>query len=310
MEMVRKGYTSKIDDVSREERSLVSRISTSRVDRDGDVLIPGGMDRTDYNGMVLWCHDYGPMSLPLGRNLWVKNTETDIIAKTQFSDLPFSRDVFKLYGEGILNSWSVGFIPDDQRAPTDEDTKLNPAWRDVRRIVAKWSLLEYSAVKIPANPDALTLSVGKSMGLSDETIQLLNLKEEEGEPWPIQKPYPNEHACRLHDPGDFQADSFRRVERDHEGKKYACIMGRLKGETTMTEQAYRYPKNSWSTGEARTHCKSHDGISFEPASAETEGLRIIMRAQPPKIIPAIQRNRRAEIEQAVKEILYKKRGGV
>jgi len=45
-------------------------------------------------------------------------------------------------------------------------------------------------------------------------------------------------------------------------------MGRLKDEETMTEQAYRYPKETWGTGEARSHCEDHDGILFEPAEGE------------------------------------------
>jgi len=80
-------------------------------------------------------------------------------------------------------------------------------------------------------------------------------------------PYPNEHACRLREPGDFQPDSFRRIQREHEGKRYSVIMGRLKGETTMTEQAYRYSKDTWSASQARSHCKSHDG-TFEAATGE------------------------------------------
>jgi hypothetical protein len=82
------------------------------------------------------------------------------------------------------------------------------------------------------------------------------------------KPYPSEHACRLRDPADFQSNSFRRVSRDHQGKRYDVIMGRLTGETTMSEQAYRYPKDVWEVADARTHCRSHHGISFEPASSE------------------------------------------
>lgn len=78
-------------------------------------------------------------------------------------------------------------------------------------------------------------------------------------------PYPNEHACRLRQPGEFKEGSFRRVTRTHEGKSYAIIMGRLKGDDTMTEQAYRYPKGSWSASAARAHCRSHDGKGFEPA---------------------------------------------
>lgn len=86
-------------------------------------------------------------------------------------------------------------------------------------------------------------------------------------------PLPNEHACRLRDPGDFQSESFRRVSREHNGKRYDVIMGRLKGETTMTEQAYRYPKDTWKVDEARSHCADHDG-RFE-AAGESESDRCV-----------------------------------
>ncbi|GAI83513.1 unnamed protein product [marine sediment metagenome] len=85
-------------------------------------------------------------------------------------------------------------------------------------------------------------------------------------------PYENEHSCRLRDPDDFQDDSFRRTTRTSDSKQYSVIMGRLKGEETMTEQAYRYVKTVWTEGEARTHCKEHDGILFEPATEEKETI--------------------------------------
>jgi len=81
-----------------------------------------------------------------------------------------------------------------------------------------------------------------------------------------QRPYPNEHACRLRDPGDFKDGSFRRTTREHNGKTYSVIMGKLKGEDTMTEQAYRYKKTTWTAAQARSHCNSHDG-SFETAQS-------------------------------------------
>jgi len=79
-------------------------------------------------------------------------------------------------------------------------------------------------------------------------------------------PYPNHHSCRVRNPGDFQKGSFVTIKREHDGKPYNVIMGRLKGEDTLTEQAYRYPKEHWTEAAARAHCKSHDGILFEPAS--------------------------------------------
>lgn len=89
----------------------------------------------------------------------------------------------------------------------------------------------------------------------------------------VGKPYTNEHACRLRQPGDFEEDSFRRMTREHEGKKYACVMGRLKGEKTMTEQAYRYDKDVWEMAQARAHCKAADG-TFEAATGEAESHKL------------------------------------
>ena len=76
-------------------------------------------------------------------------------------------------------------------------------------------------------------------------------------------PYPNEHSCRIRDPDDFQSESFRRIK---EGK-LSIIIGRLKGKTETTTQAFRYPIEDWSETEARVHCENQNG-SFEPAAKE------------------------------------------
>jgi HK97 family phage prohead protease len=86
---------------------------------------------------------------------------------------------------------------------------------------------------------------------------------------PDEKPYPAEHACRLKEPSEFQPDSFRRTSRESDGKRYDVIMGKLKGESSMTEQAYRYPRDVWSEAQAKAHCSDHEGITFEPAASES-----------------------------------------
>jgi len=78
-------------------------------------------------------------------------------------------------------------------------------------------------------------------------------------------PYPNEHSCRLVEPDRFRPGSFRRVTRKLDGKSYDIIMGKLIGEDTMTEQAYRYDRKIWTVEQARRHCKDHGG-RFEAAS--------------------------------------------
>ncbi len=81
-------------------------------------------------------------------------------------------------------------------------------------------------------------------------------------------PYPNEHSCRLVNPGNCKEDSFRRdsAAREHNGKKYDVIYAELKSTGESVDQAYRYPTNIWSEQEAREHCNSQDSIKFEPAS--------------------------------------------
>jgi len=87
------------------------------------------------------------------------------------------------------------------------------------------------------------------------------------EPWDQEKPYPNEHACRLKDPGQY--DTCRRGSRESGGKTYGVIFCKKKG-GKMEEQSYRYPKDTWSASEARAHCERHEG-SFEAAGKqETE----------------------------------------
>jgi len=86
-------------------------------------------------------------------------------------------------------------------------------------------------------------------------------------------PFPQEHSCRLKNPNLFTPGSFRSYSRTSDGKKYRVIAGRLKGETTMTEQGFRYPKDAWTSAQASKHCKDHDGIKFEPAK-EVETLDI------------------------------------
>jgi ATP-dependent Clp endopeptidase proteolytic subunit ClpP len=80
-------------------------------------------------------------------------------------------------------------------------------------------------------------------------------------------PYPNEHACRLKDPEQY--DRIRRVncDRKHDGKCIDVLYG-VK-DNKSEEQAYRYDKEVWTEESARNHCEDNDG-TFEPAGDEEE----------------------------------------
>ncbi|MCK5604096.1 Clp protease ClpP [Candidatus Pacearchaeota archaeon] len=110
------------------------------------------------------------------------------------------------------------------------------------------------------NPVAANIDIDKIHGIDEIAYSL-------GTSFDPEAPFPNEHACRVREPSEFQKGSFKRISRKAEGKTLDISIGRLKGKNTTTTQAFRYPKEEWNAAQARKHCEDHDG-SFEPATAE------------------------------------------
>jgi HK97 family phage prohead protease len=77
-------------------------------------------------------------------------------------------------------------------------------------------------------------------------------------------PFPNESSCRLRQPNGGKTRR-QNGARTHEGKKYDVIYQEKK-DGAWEDQAFRYPKETWTAAEAKAHCKAHDGIEFEPPS--------------------------------------------
>jgi hypothetical protein len=80
-----------------------------------------------------------------------------------------------------------------------------------------------------------------------------------------EKPYKNEHACRLKEP-DYDKYARKNCEQKHDGKCIDVIYG-IKGDKAEI-QALRYPKDIWTEKKAKEHCKSRGGI-FEAAAKES-----------------------------------------
>ena len=79
------------------------------------------------------------------------------------------------------------------------------------------------------------------------------------------RPFPNEHSCDL---SSKEYEKYRRESREHDGKTYSVLYGKVKDEDKWEEASYRYNKKTWDRSAARKHCKSHGG-TFEPASSDT-----------------------------------------
>lgn len=138
-------------DVSDEERTIVGTITTNAVDRYGEIVEPDGaiLDAYLKNPVVLLNHmSWMPA---VGRCLWIKPQGKGLVAKTQFADTDAGRDVYELYKGGFMKAWSIGFLPVKWEDGNTDSGKMK--WR---RRFTQWELLEYSAVTVPANPEAVS----------------------------------------------------------------------------------------------------------------------------------------------------------
>jgi HK97 family phage prohead protease len=160
-----------------DNRTLLVKISTSSPDRDGDIVVPEGGELKHFkkNPVVLFGHNYSQPPIAKAEKLSIG--DKDITARVVFPEkglYPFADTVYDLYKAGIMSAWSIGFIP-------KESTHLDPErpWGPQR--FEKWEMLEFSAVPVPANPEALTIA--RSHGLDDKTIKKLTFeaKTEEAE---------------------------------------------------------------------------------------------------------------------------------
>lgn len=163
-------FTTSPAGIDSAKRTVTHVITAANADRSGDVVRPDGLANRDEflrNPVVLWAHQRAMP--PVGTCVALEVTPEQVIAITKFAEgVPLADDVFRLYEQGILRGWSIGFLP--RRAG------LRPPGRDGRRglLVEAWDLLEYSAVPVPENPAALTLAARSGLVWSDEMREFIS----------------------------------------------------------------------------------------------------------------------------------------
>jgi HK97 family phage prohead protease len=155
--------------ISATAKGFTATITAETLDRDGEVLIPSGMNSKEFdrNPVLFWNHDY---SKPVGRALGLKRREKDIVGEFVFAKKPdgyvgefFPEVAAALVGQGIVNAVSVGYVPEDGgvRKATDIDRKRYG--EATTTIFSRWKLLEVSLAPLQANPDALITAVRKGL---------------------------------------------------------------------------------------------------------------------------------------------------
>ena len=137
-----------IEDAPADDRRLQFVISTSGADRMRDVIQASGWNLAPYQGnpVMLWSHDYDVPAIATAERTWVEGDRLHAVSRFAPADVhPFAHMIYRLYQEGILAATSVGFQPDEWTY--DEERK---GYNFLRQ-----TLLEFSAVNVPANADCL-----------------------------------------------------------------------------------------------------------------------------------------------------------
>ena len=160
-EIIRRAYASdQLRSIDREKRTIDFIISSESVDRFGDIIRVKGWDLKAFrkNPVFLFGHD--SRQPPIGQATKVTKAAPLLLGTAQFMDAdisPFADSVFKMFVQRFLRSVSVGFMPKDFKRIEDDDGNF----MGIEFI--KQELLEFSAVPVPANPDALVAA--RSFGI-------------------------------------------------------------------------------------------------------------------------------------------------
>ena len=148
--MKKKFVKAYVKEVKEDGRIITGAIaSTDSADRDGEILSSKGwnLDSFQKNPVLLWGHN--SHELPIGKIINIKSTEGRLLFDAEFAvkENPFAEKVSKLMNGGFLNTFSVGFLPQEKEGDT----------------FTKQELLEISVVNVPANPEAVVSRELKSL---------------------------------------------------------------------------------------------------------------------------------------------------
>ena len=147
------------------EEGIIPFVLTSKtVDRDSEVILPDGGDTSEFenNPVFLWAHDMWSPSIGKVIPESIKANKKRMTADVKFDlDDPFAAMIFNKYANGFLSAGSIRFRP--TKIGTDP---VMPGQKGVT--IEEWKLLEFSAVPIPANPEALAQIAKSGFDLDDD----------------------------------------------------------------------------------------------------------------------------------------------
>jgi HK97 family phage prohead protease len=149
--MKRRFYLGGLEQLGEREVGVIA--ATPELARDGHVLLPGGMDLTNYrkNPIALWQHN---PSAPVGTTTAIGVSGGNLCARVEFAPLGASEtadQVCRLVKSGVVKGVSIGF-------DVTECTPLDDAKPRGGQKIIRSELIELSFVSLPADTGATVVA--------------------------------------------------------------------------------------------------------------------------------------------------------
>lgn len=173
----RKSYPSVIKSIDTTTRRIDFIISTETVDRYGDIIRVKGWNLKPYkaNPVVLFGHQNREPPVAKAIRVWKEDGALRATAEFMSEELsPFAHSIFRMYEERFLRATSVGFMPREYEYIQDDEGHITGY------DFVKSELLEFSAVPVPANPEALVNARAKGIN----TTPIKTWAEKTLDEWP------------------------------------------------------------------------------------------------------------------------------
>lgn len=170
----RKAFSAKLRTIEKPDHNnidVVATITDDSVDGDNEVVLPQGADLSRYikAPRIMLCHAYGKPGdyypIPVGKALWTRREGNAIRQGIRFAKDGEGPLIANLFRDGMLNTFSIGFIAEESSPPTKQEKSARPEWKNVNLVHRKWKLLEVSVVPIPSNENAIGEWVRKGHAL-------------------------------------------------------------------------------------------------------------------------------------------------
>lgn len=147
----RKSWFPTVIEARGDEPSII--ISTSTIDREGDVLVPEGARLENYlkNPVVLFGHDHHELPVGAATSITIEPGRGLRASWRWLEGDERAGRVRNAWDQRALGATSVGFSPIRYEPREDDGYGLR---------YTEWELLEFSIVNVPANPEAVRVLRG------------------------------------------------------------------------------------------------------------------------------------------------------